>query len=161
MAEAIHHEIHAPLEALDATAAPPALTPKRPQSAGAMTITLDDGPGSPTTPSIPSPWKRSAGGLGEKWCDKVERVRSSSPYGTLPGGPSSRSSSRLETTAGRSSSRFSSRGSFARFTASPGCRSGSVPSRSSRRAPRRRSSRLSPTLRPSTPSRAGRRGARA
>ena len=85
MAEAIHHEIHAPLEALDATAAPPALTPKRPQSAGAMTITLDDGPGSPTTPSIPSPWKRSAGGLGEKWCDKVERVRSSSPYGTLPG----------------------------------------------------------------------------
>ena len=35
--------------------------------------------------AIPSPWKRSAGGLGEKWCDKVERVRSSSPYGTLPG----------------------------------------------------------------------------
>ena len=84
MAEAIHHEIHAPLEALDATAAPPALTPTRPRSADASNPAPLE-PGSPTTPQIPSPWKRSAGGLGEKWCDKVERVRSSSPYGTLPG----------------------------------------------------------------------------
>ena len=84
MAEAIHHEIHAPLEALDATAAPPALTPTRPRSADASRPAPLE-PGSPTTPQIPSPWKRSAGGLGEKWCDKVERVRSSSPYGTLPG----------------------------------------------------------------------------
>lgn len=34
---------------------------------------------------VPSPWKRSAGGLGENWVDKVERVRASSPYGDLPG----------------------------------------------------------------------------
>jgi phosphatidylinositol 4-kinase len=34
---------------------------------------------------VPSPWKRSAGGLGERWEDKVERVRLSSPYGNLPG----------------------------------------------------------------------------
>jgi phosphatidylinositol 4-kinase len=34
---------------------------------------------------VPSPWKRSAGGLGEKWEDKVERVRAASPYGNLPG----------------------------------------------------------------------------
>ena len=161
MAEAIHHEIHAPLEALDATAAPPALTPKRPQSAGAMTITLDDGPGSPTTPSIPSPWKRSAGGLGEKWCDKVERVRSSSPYGTLPGWSLKPVIIKAGDNCRQELLAIQLTRQFRRFTASPGCRSGSVHSRSSRRAPRRRSSRLSPTLRPSTPSRAGRRGARA
>lgn len=32
-----------------------------------------------------SPHKRSAGGLGEAWKDKVERIRRSSPYGNLPG----------------------------------------------------------------------------
>ena len=37
------------------------------------------------SPQVPSPWKRSAGGLGEKWEDKVERVRTSSPYGDVPG----------------------------------------------------------------------------
>lgn len=32
-----------------------------------------------------SPHKRSAGGLGELWADKRERIRRSSPYGSLPG----------------------------------------------------------------------------
>lgn len=32
-----------------------------------------------------SPHKRSAGGLGEAWKDKRERIRQSSPYGHLPG----------------------------------------------------------------------------
>jgi phosphatidylinositol 4-kinase len=32
-----------------------------------------------------SPHKRSAGGLGELWADKRERIRHSSPYGNLPG----------------------------------------------------------------------------
>lgn len=66
-----------PAEARDATAPPVAAptSPLRPQSAG----------GSGSNNAVPSPWKRSAGGLGERWEDKVERVRLSSPYGNLPG----------------------------------------------------------------------------
>ena len=32
-----------------------------------------------------SPHKRSAGGLGELWIDKLDRIRRASPYGNLPG----------------------------------------------------------------------------
>jgi len=32
-----------------------------------------------------SPHKRSAGGLGELWVDKLDRIRRASPYGNLPG----------------------------------------------------------------------------
>jgi len=66
-----------PAGARDATAPPVAApsSPPRPRSAA--------GPGEKH--AVPSPWKRSAGGLGERWEDKVERVRASSPYGNLPG----------------------------------------------------------------------------
>ena len=71
----------APAEARDATSAPNATptSPLRPRSAGPESFRA------PAAQQVPSPWKRSAGGLGENWEDKVERVRASSPYGNLPG----------------------------------------------------------------------------
>jgi phosphatidylinositol 4-kinase len=71
----------APAEARDATAAPIAMlsSPLRPKSAEDIKAQRL------AHSKVPSPWKRSAGGLGEKWEDKVERVRLSSPYGNLPG----------------------------------------------------------------------------
>ena len=66
-----------PAEARDATAPPSAVPTShlRSRSAGS----------SDAKHAAPSPWKRSAGGLGERWEDKVERVRAASPYGNLPG----------------------------------------------------------------------------
>ena len=77
-----------PAGARDATAPPDAAaavdgaatasSPLRPRSAG-------PGREADKAHKVPSPWKRSAGGLGEKWEDKMERVRKSSPYGEMPG----------------------------------------------------------------------------
>jgi phosphatidylinositol 4-kinase B len=39
----------------------------------------------PTSPTSLQFHKRSAGGLGERWIDKVERIRRASPYGNQPG----------------------------------------------------------------------------
>ena len=79
----------APADARDVTAQPtPVLpgSPLRPASAGGGTATTPPRGAAQQQPSqVPSPWKRSAGGLGEKWEDKVERVRNSSPYGEFPG----------------------------------------------------------------------------
>jgi hypothetical protein len=67
-------------EARDATSAPAPGSPLRPRSAGGASSRA-----AVAASQVPSPWKRSAGGLGEKWEDKVERVRAASPYGNLPG----------------------------------------------------------------------------
>jgi hypothetical protein len=81
----------APADARDVTAQPtpsvPPGSPLRPAFAGVGTATTPPRGAAQQPPSsqVPSPWKRSAGGLGEKWEDKVERVRTSSPYGDVPG----------------------------------------------------------------------------
>lgn len=84
----------APADARDVTAQPTLAvlpgSPLRPASADIGTATTPPRIAAQQqqqqqSPQVPSPWKRSAGGLGEKWEDKVERVRSSSPYGDFPG----------------------------------------------------------------------------
>lgn len=78
----------APADARDVTAQPnfPPGSPLRPSSASVSSLSTPPRGSAQQQPSqVPSPWKRSAGGLGEKWEDKVERVRTSSPYGNVPG----------------------------------------------------------------------------
>ena len=70
-----------PADARDATSPPNSAgsSPLRPR------LGEENSGGAAPQSRVPSPWKRSAGGLGENWVDKVERVRASSPYGDLPG----------------------------------------------------------------------------
>ena len=92
MAATINRQTWAtPADARDVTAQPtltfPPGSPLRPASAGVGTATTPPRGAAQQHPpaQVPSPWKRSAGGRGEKWEDKVERVRTSSPYGDVPG----------------------------------------------------------------------------
>jgi phosphatidylinositol 4-kinase len=81
MADFVHKQSWAPpADARDVTALP------SPTGAdGETTPTKGGTPRDSVNGGVPSPWKRSAGGLGENWVDKVERVRTNSPYGNFPG----------------------------------------------------------------------------